>query len=146
MPQGTLEVVLVSAHGLENTDFLSNMDAYAVLTCQNQEKKSKIASGGGSVPEWNETFLFTISEGVSELKIKLMDKDTFTADDFVGEATIPLEPVFDEESVPTTTYDVVKDQKYCGGIRVSLKFSRQRTRDREFSVEEFGGWRSSSMD
>lgn len=41
----------------------------------------------GSIPTWNETFMFTISEGVTELKIKIMDKDTFTADDFVGEVT-----------------------------------------------------------
>lgn len=44
-------------------------------------------AGKGSDPEWNETFLFTISEGVSELKIKIMDKDTLTDDDLVAEAT-----------------------------------------------------------
>lgn len=41
----------------------------------------------GSTPTWNETFMFAISEDVTELKIKLMDQDTFTADDFVGEVT-----------------------------------------------------------
>ena len=41
----------------------------------------------GSCSEWNESFLFSISSDVPELKIKLMDKDTFTADDFIGEAT-----------------------------------------------------------
>lgn len=40
----------------------------------------------GSTPEWNETFLFTVSGHVPELHLKIMDKDTFTADDFVGEA------------------------------------------------------------
>lgn len=40
-----------------------------------------------SAPTWNETFMFSISGNVRELKIKLMDKDTLTADDLVGEVT-----------------------------------------------------------
>lgn len=43
--------------------------------------------GKGSDPEWNESFVFTISNNVSELTIKLMDSDIGTEDDFVGEAT-----------------------------------------------------------
>lgn len=39
----------------------------------------------GSEPEWNETFLFSVSEGVEELLIKLMDSDAGTDDDLVGE-------------------------------------------------------------
>ncbi|KAL3829635.1 hypothetical protein ACJIZ3_018437 [Penstemon smallii] len=145
MPQGTLQVLLVSAKGLENTDFLSGMDAYAVLTCRTQEKKSSVASGEGSRPDWNETFVFVISEGVNELKIKIMDKDSFTEDDFVGEATVPLGPVFEEESIPTMAYNVVKEEQYCGEIRVGLKFTphAQRSGDVE---EDFGGWKQSSMD
>ncbi|KAL0379568.1 UNVERIFIED_CONTAM: Elicitor-responsive protein 3 [Sesamum angustifolium] len=146
MPQGTLEVVLVSAIGLENTDFLANMDPYVILTCQSQEKKSKVASGQGSSPKWNEAFLFTVSSGAKELNIRILDKDNFTADDVVGEANIPLEPVFEQEEVPPTTYNVVKDDQYCGGIRVGLKFTSQGTRDRGFPEEELGGWRSSSRD
>ncbi|KAK6141025.1 hypothetical protein DH2020_025235 [Rehmannia glutinosa] len=148
MAQGTLEVQLISAKGLENTDFLSGMDPYAILTCRTQEKKSSVASGDGSCPEWNETFLFTVSGGVTELKIKLFDKDTFTEDDLVGEATIPLEPVFAEESVPPMSYNVVKDEQYCGEIRVGLKFTQQvKKEQRIFADEEnLGGWRQSSMD
>lgn len=43
-------------------------------------------SGKGTEPEWNENFVFTVSGGVSELKLKIMDSDTGTSDDFVGEA------------------------------------------------------------
>ncbi|XP_057777877.1 elicitor-responsive protein 3-like isoform X2 [Salvia miltiorrhiza] len=144
MPQGTLEVVLVDANGLESTDFLSSTDAYAIIKCQDQEKTSKVASVEGSAPTWNETFMFSISEGVKELKIRIMDKDTLSADDFVGEVTVPLEPAFEAERVPTTMYNVVKDGTLCGGLNVSLKFTHQNIRSRGFSSEDLGGWKSSS--
>ncbi|KAJ0779341.1 putative C2 domain-containing protein [Helianthus annuus] len=65
MPEGILEVSLVSAKGLENTDII----------CK------------GSNPVWNETFLFDISSKDStDLKIKIMDSDSGSADDLVGHA------------------------------------------------------------
>ncbi|EYU38371.1 hypothetical protein ABFS82_05G100700 [Erythranthe guttata] len=146
MARGTLEVLLVGAKGLENTDFLSNMDPYAIITCRTQEHKSSVASGKGSDPEWNETFVFTVSDDVPELLIKLLDSDGVSADDFVGEAKIPLEPLFLEGSVPPMSYNVVKDEEYCGEIKIGLKFTRERRCERGFGEEEesYGGWKESS--
>ncbi|KAK9277164.1 hypothetical protein L1049_006703 [Liquidambar formosana] len=147
MPQGTLEVLVVGAKGLENTDFLCNMDPYVILTCRTQEQKSNVASGKGSEPEWNETFVFTLSEGVSEISIKIMDSDSGSGDDFVGEATISLEPLFAEGSLPPTPYNVVKDQEYCGEIRVGLTFTPPEGGcDQGFCAKEesYGGWKESS--
>ncbi|KAG8366456.1 hypothetical protein BUALT_Bualt17G0081900 [Buddleja alternifolia] len=76
-------------------------------------------AGEGSKPKWDETFLFKVTDNVTELKIRIMDKDTFTADDFVGEVRIPLEPVFEEDMVEPTSYNVVKDEKYCGGLELA---------------------------
>ncbi|KAB2595563.1 C2 domain-containing protein [Pyrus ussuriensis x Pyrus communis] len=33
------------------------------------------AAGQGSEPEWNETFTFTVSDDVDELRLKIMDKE-----------------------------------------------------------------------
>ncbi|KAA3475882.1 elicitor-responsive protein 3-like [Gossypium australe] len=148
MPQGKLQVVLVSAKGLENTDFLyqeRNMDPYVLLTCRTQEQKSSVASGKGSEPEWNEDFIFNIFEGASELALKIMDSDTGSQDDFVGEVAIPLEPVFIERNIPLTAYTVVKDGEYRGEIKLGLTFTPEERESRDFEVEEsFGGWKQSS--
>lgn len=45
-----------------------------------------VFAGQGTEPEWNETFVFTISGGVTELSLKIMDKDNFSSDDYLGEA------------------------------------------------------------
>ncbi|XP_009408144.2 elicitor-responsive protein 3 [Musa acuminata AAA Group] len=142
MVRGTLEVLLVSAKGLEDVDFFGKMDPYAVLTYRSQEQKSSTASGAGSNPEWNETFVFNVSDNVSELIVKIMDSDTFSKDDFVGEAKIPLEAVFVEGSLTPTIYSVVKDQRYCGEIKVGLTFTPVETRG--FDEEAFGGWKHSA--
>lgn len=144
MPEGKLEVLLVSAKGLENSDFLSSMDPYVLLTCRAQEQKSSIATDNGSTPEWNETFLFTVNGHVSELNLKIMDKDTFTADDCIGEANIPLSVVFEEGSLPPTSYNVVKDGEFKGEIRVGLTFTPETYHSRGLPEEEFGGWKESS--
>ncbi|KAJ8470484.1 hypothetical protein OPV22_024827 [Ensete ventricosum] len=142
MVRGTLEVLLVSAKGLVDVDFFGKMDPYAVLMYRSQEQKSSTASGAGSNPEWNETFVFNVSDSVSELIVKLMDSDTFSKDDLVGEAKIPLEAVFAEGSLPPTVYSVVKDQQYCGEIKVGLTFTPVETRG--FDEETFGGWKHSA--
>ncbi|CAL9076214.1 unnamed protein product [Musa acuminata var. zebrina] len=144
MVRGKLEVLLVGAKGLENTDFLCKMDPYAVLTCRTQEQKSSVASGKGSDPEWNESFVFTVSDSVPELTVKLMDNDTGSSDDFVGEATIPLEAVFFEGNIPPTVYNVVKDQRYCGEIKIGLSFIAEETRGSDFLAQRYGGWNESS--
>ncbi|XP_020216168.1 elicitor-responsive protein 3 [Cajanus cajan] len=142
MPQGSLEVFLVNAKGLENTDYLCNMDPYVILICRTQEQKSSVASGQGSSPEWNENFVFNVSEGFSNLILKIMDSDSTTAHDFVGEAKIPLDPLFSEGNIPPTSYNVVKDDKYCGEIKVGLTFKRQDRSERSLE-ENFGGWKES---
>ncbi|KAG0447780.1 hypothetical protein HPP92_028146 [Vanilla planifolia] len=141
MVRGTLEVLLVGAKGLDNTDFFGNMDPYAVLVCRTQEQRSSTASGKGSDPEWNETFVFTISDDVPELSIKLMDSD-LTSDDFVGEAKVPLQPLFLEGKIPPTMYNVVKNEEYCGEIKVGLAFFPEETH-RGYEEEDYGGWRES---
>ncbi|KAM7256653.1 hypothetical protein ACFE04_012394 [Oxalis oulophora] len=148
MPHGTLEVLLVNAKGLEDTDFLNNMDPYVIITCRTQQQKSSIASGKGSNPEWNEHFVFTVSDSVTELKFKIMDSDTGTNDDFVGEATIQLEPLFVERKLEPAIYNVVKDERYCGQIKVGLTFTPEERHARSYDApeESYGGWKQSSFD
>ncbi|XP_057980456.1 elicitor-responsive protein 3-like [Malania oleifera] len=146
MPQGKLEVLLVGAKGLRNTEFFGKMDPYAILTCRTQQRKSSVAREVGSRPEWNEYFIFTITDVASELDIKIMDKDTFTADDFVGRATIPLRSVFAEGSIPPTAYNLVNDGEYCGEIKIGLNFTPKASHDQGFDTleESYGGWKESA--
>ncbi|CAJ1950036.1 unnamed protein product [Sphenostylis stenocarpa] len=146
MPRGTLEVILISAKGLDDNDFLSSIDPYVILTYRAQEHKSTVQKDAGSNPQWNESFLFTVSDSASELHLKIMDKDNFSQDDFLGEATIYLDPVLEAGSLPETAYKVVKDEEYCGEIKVALTFTAERNQEQSYDAENenYGGWRQSS--
>ncbi|CAL0318345.1 unnamed protein product [Lupinus luteus] len=149
MPRGTLEVILVSAKGLDDSDFLSSIDPYVILTYRAQEHKSTVKEGAGSNPEWNEIFLFTVSDSASELNLKIMDKDKFSKDDFLGEAIISIDAVVEEGSIPETVYNVVKDEEYRGEIKVALSFTPEPERydDQGYNAEEsYGGWTESNRD
>ncbi|CAI8607202.1 unnamed protein product [Vicia faba] len=147
MPRGTLEVVLISAKGLDDNDFLTSVDPYVILTYRAQEHKSNVQEGAGSNPQWNETFLFTVSDSASasELNLKIMEKDNYN-DDNIGEAKISLDAVLDEGSVPESVYKLVKEEKYCGEIRVALTFKPERNEHGYNEGEESGGWKESARD
>lgn len=71
-----------------------------------------------------------------------MEKDNFNNDDNLGEAIIPLEAVFEEGSLAENAYKLVKEQEYCGEIKVALTFTPERN-DEE---ETCGGWKESTRD
>ncbi|KAE8694602.1 Elicitor-responsive protein 3 [Hibiscus syriacus] len=144
MPQGSLEVSLVSAKGLEDMDTFGKMDPFVIMTLKTQEQKSSVATGHGSEPVWNENFVFNVSKGAEELKLKIMDSD-IASDDFVGEAEIPLRAVFREGNIPPTAYNVVRDKVFKGEIKVGLTFTPEGGSSPVFGRDEsYGGWKQSS--
>ncbi|XP_068644485.1 16 kDa phloem protein 1-like [Aristolochia californica] len=152
MPSGILEVQLVDARGLGETDFLDRMDPYVLIQYKSQERQSSVARGAGGNPVWNERFTFRVDyPGVDnqyKLILKIMDKDTFSADDFIGEASIYIEDLLalgmergKAELHPTKQRVLLADRTYCGEIRVGLNFTRKV--DDAGDNEEYGGWRHS---
>lgn len=124
MPSGTLEVVLAGAQGLKSGDFFSKTDAYAIVTCGNQNQRSNVARNQGSNPTWNQRFVFSVDDDACEITLKIMDEDLITADDELGCVTVPLATVFQAGKTATTAYNVVrKSGKFKGEVKLSLTFT-----------------------
>ncbi|KAL3579150.1 hypothetical protein D5086_020654, partial [Populus alba] len=144
MAVGILEVKLVKAKGLGNPDFfglscycsssLTNMDPYVLVKYKSQERKSKVARGQGGHPVWNERLTFKVEypgqAGEYKLSLKIMDKDTFSADDFIGEATIYVKDLLTSgvengsaELHPCKYRVVSATQSYTGEIQVGVTFT-----------------------
>ncbi|XP_020099595.1 elicitor-responsive protein 1 isoform X1 [Ananas comosus] len=153
MGRGILEVHLVDAKGLADTDFLvaGKIDPYVLIQYRSQECKSSVARGQGRNPSWNETFKFQVNSQGSNIQHKLtlrvMDHDTFSRDDFIGEATINVTDLIaigmekgSIEQHPTKYNVVLADRSYCGEIRVGINFKAKMQEEGE---EELGGWKHS---
>ncbi|KAH7439325.1 hypothetical protein KP509_04G056100 [Ceratopteris richardii] len=120
---GQLTLHLVKGHNLLDADVFDKSDPYAIITCHKQKLKSRVIENGGSNPNWDQTFAFTIDSEVTEVLIKLFDRDTFTADDLLGTAIVPLHKVFAEGYVPPMDYKVLgKQGQPQGEVTVGLKY------------------------
>ncbi|KMT18324.1 hypothetical protein BVRB_2g024820 isoform B [Beta vulgaris subsp. vulgaris] len=156
MTAGLLEVLVVSACGLPKLDFLTDkIDPYVLVNYKGQERKTRIARGQGGNPEWNQKFTFRAEYPGSgsdyNINLKIMDHDTFSSDDFIGETMIHVEDLLalgvDNGSyeMNSTKFRVIgSDQKYRGEIKVGVKFTKTSNDDDD--EEEIGGWKDSYGD
>ncbi|XP_006644991.1 elicitor-responsive protein 1 isoform X1 [Oryza brachyantha] len=149
---GVLEVHLVDAKGLAGNDFLGEIgkiDPYVVVQYRSQERKSSVARDQGKNPSWNEVFKFQINStaatGQHKLFLRLMDRDTFSRDDLLGEATIDVTDLI-SLGMEHGTWQmseskhrvVLADKTYHGEIRVGLTFTAAaKPQDHGKQV---GGW------
>uniref|UniRef100_I1JHZ2 C2 domain-containing protein n=1 Tax=Glycine max TaxID=3847 RepID=I1JHZ2_SOYBN len=130
---------------------IAHMDPYVLLQYKGQERKSSVIHEGGRNPIWNEKFVFRVEYPGSgdqyKLNLRIMDKDVFSADDFVGQATIYVKDLLAEGAENGSAelrphkYSVVRaDQSYCGEIEVGITFTRK---EEEYIEDDVGGWKES---
>ncbi|KAK2999984.1 hypothetical protein RJ639_024449 [Escallonia herrerae] len=115
-------------------------------------------AGQGSSPEWNEKFTFRVeypgADNQYKLVLKIMDHDTFSTDDYLGQATIYLEDFLalgvengTAELHPRKYRVVGSNQVYNGEIQVGITFTPKVSLcfvQAETSGEAFGGWKESN--
>jgi len=98
-----LTVTVKKATGLRDTDGILSLsgkiDPYVMLTIVDsngskimEPKFTTVKDEGGSDVAWNEEFVFEALEtpGAYRLKVNVYDKDSYTRDDDLGDATIHL--------------------------------------------------------
>ncbi|KAJ0551355.1 putative C2 domain-containing protein [Helianthus annuus] len=150
MTIGIMEVDLVDAHGLSKSDFFNKIDPYVVIQYRSQEHKSTVAKGEGKNPNWNEKFTFRVEyPGADEqpkLVLKIMDHDTLSSDDYLGQTTIYLKDLLElgvengSAELRAQKYSVVdSSQSYAGDVRVGITFT-PKVEDETYG-QEFGGWK-----
>ena len=80
----------ISAQLMKDLDAVGQQDPYCVITVGDTTLKTKADKEGGKRPKWNETLDFECSEEVTEIRVKLYDKDV-VHDDYIGEGVVTLE-------------------------------------------------------
>merc|ERR1719431_845946 len=96
---GSLRLQVVSCQDLPDADaagigFGNKSDPYVVVRVGEQEQRTRAISGKLSpeFPKASSTFTFDVGGDPTSARVsfKVMDKDTFTSDDLIGQAKIKL--------------------------------------------------------
>ncbi|KAL8495251.1 hypothetical protein ACS0TY_019415 [Phlomoides rotata] len=89
MKGAILEVLLVSAEGIGQAGIIGHPAYHVILECGTQMCRSKTSSGHLDKIYWNEKITFELPasemETLSHLKLKIVNEEFFTDDEFVGE-------------------------------------------------------------
>ncbi|KAE8682271.1 putative ADP-ribosylation factor GTPase-activating protein AGD11 [Hibiscus syriacus] len=88
---GLIRVNVVKGTNLAARDMLSS-DPYVILALGQQSLKTRVIRNNLN-PIWNKSLMLSIPENISPLKVLVYDKDTFKADDFMGDAEIDIQPL-----------------------------------------------------
>ncbi|XVF24436.1 hypothetical protein REPUB_Repub13aG0127700 [Reevesia pubescens] len=88
---GLVKVNVVKGTNLAIRDVLSS-DPYVILALGQQSVKTRVIKNNIN-PVWNESLMLPIPEIIPPLKVLVYDKDTFSTDDFMGEAEIDIQPL-----------------------------------------------------
>lgn len=88
---GLIKVNVVRGTNLAVRDVVTS-DPYVILSLGSQSVKTRVIKNNLN-PVWNEKLMLSIPENVPPLKMLVYDKDTFTTDDFMGEAEIDIQPL-----------------------------------------------------
>ncbi|KAJ6429884.1 hypothetical protein OIU84_021319 [Salix udensis] len=70
---------------------LGSSDPYVVITMGNQKLKTRVVKKNCN-PVWNEELTLSITDLNAPINVTVFDKDTFTVDDKMGEASIDIRP------------------------------------------------------
>ncbi|XP_047939249.1 probable ADP-ribosylation factor GTPase-activating protein AGD11 isoform X2 [Salvia hispanica] len=93
---GLIKVSILRGTNLVVRDMVTS-DPYVVLSLGNQSMKTRVIKNNIN-PVWNECLMLSIPSDIPPLKLFLCwqdvyDKDTFSTDDFMGDAVIDIEPL-----------------------------------------------------
>ncbi|QCD77367.1 E3 ubiquitin-protein ligase NEDD4-like [Vigna unguiculata] len=86
---GLLKVKVIKGTNLAIRDIKSS-DPYVILSLGQQTVQTSVVSSNLN-PVWNEEYMLSVPEDYGQMKLKVFDHDTFSADDIMGEADIDLQ-------------------------------------------------------
>ncbi|KAG8391133.1 hypothetical protein BUALT_Bualt01G0156200 [Buddleja alternifolia] len=88
---GLIKVNIVRGTNLAIRDMVTS-DPYVILSLGNQSMKTRVIKNNLN-PVWNESLMLSIPENIPPLKLVVYDKDTFSTDDFMGDAEVNIQPL-----------------------------------------------------
>jgi Ca2+-dependent lipid-binding protein len=80
LSKGILNLNVVKAELIRDTELLGSMSPYCTLTHKGSKLKTKVQSSAGKLPVWNDEFQFNIEDPSEEIFLRVWDQDLLTSD------------------------------------------------------------------
>lgn len=122
MPAGSLDVNVLGAYGLRNTQTFGKQDPYFIVQLGKQHFVSETHTDGGKNPQWNQKFTFQVTDE-KVLYITIKNKNVITTDDVLGKAEVHLDTVFSAGKHDCRSQVVAPDGKVKGELSIILLFN-----------------------
>ncbi|KAK9933756.1 hypothetical protein M0R45_020932 [Rubus argutus] len=133
MEQRTLELELVSAKGLKDVNFISNMDVYGVVSLYGdgyngtQHTKTKVVRGCGTHPTFNFPMRFTVDDSlVQQNRLSLgfqLVSERSLGDRNIGGVNVPVKELFDSADTKSMKFVSYQVRRPSGKPKGELSFS-----------------------
>ncbi|KAH0871620.1 hypothetical protein HID58_078642, partial [Brassica napus] len=118
-----LEVTVVGCQKLKDTEWFSRQDPYVVLEYSGTRHRTRTCTDGGKKAVFQEKFMFTLLEGLRDLKVAVWNSNTLSTDDFIGNATIQLQKVLSQGYDDCTWTLQTKTGRFAGEVRLILHYA-----------------------
>ncbi|CAN7015803.1 hypothetical protein BRARA_K00960 [Brassica rapa] len=118
-----LEVTVVGCQKLKDTEWFSRQDPYVVLEYSGTRHRTRTCTDGGKNAVFQEKFMFTLLEGLRDLKVAVWNSNTLSTDDFIGNATIQLQKVLSQGYDDCTWTLQTKTGRFAGEVRLILHYA-----------------------
>ncbi|KAL9241933.1 hypothetical protein vseg_015985 [Gypsophila vaccaria] len=89
-PMGAIKITVKRGIDLKVCDAFSS-DPYIVITCGSQKLKTRVIKKNCN-PVWNDVLTLSMTDPNIPINLTVFDKDTFSKDDKMGDATIDIRP------------------------------------------------------
>ena len=124
MPPGRLEVNVLDAIRLKDTQTFGKQDPYVKIFCGAHRERTKTHTDGGTKPRWNERFLLALRGDETELEAEVWNENQMVSDNLISRCTIPLSEVFEKgvQDVQARVMDK-KGNATAGELVMVLRFA-----------------------
>ncbi|KAL1215786.1 Elicitor-responsive protein 1 [Cardamine amara subsp. amara] len=124
-----LEVTVVGCQKLKDTEWFSRQDPYVVLEYSGTRHRTRTCTDGGKNAVFQEKFMFTLLEGLREVKVSVWNSNTLSTDDFIGNGTIQLQKALSQGYDDCTWTLQTKTGRFAGEVRLIIHYAGAKKHD-----------------
>lgn len=121
MAAGWLDVTVMSARDLKDTEVFGFQDPYAVVQYGHQTHRSKTHKDGHTTPTWNATFRLDLMPNVEEFSVAIWNENK-KADDNVGNCRVSIRQAYSGHVWDSYHPLYTKNGRQQGQLRLALKY------------------------